>query len=233
MKGIPIIANGNQAQIFDSMTYNFVEPEFPDAPKLVQFGLTAKDYEDLAEVDKAIKSAAWYIPAPVNINWGPMIGGFPTIAFTILFLYSQLNLKSLSSTYRWYYFIPFALILLVLRPVFENWESKYQSQRERRFAERMAAWRRRVRARAPSQVQYRDTLQPLVEIFETAHANYYRELATPLVIRKLSSENAHEQIRAPIARRIAALEGAYGRALKHYRTPQPSLDDILSTVGKK
>ncbi|MBN8691159.1 MAG: hypothetical protein J0L72_10290 [Armatimonadetes bacterium] len=150
------------------MTYNFEEPEFPEAPKLVQFGLTAKDYEDLAEVDKAIKSASWFIPAPVDITWVPMIRTIPVLPLTLPPIF--VNAKALGN-YFWPFCFACGVMMVVLGLICYKWESKYQSQREHRFAERMAVWRRRVRARAPSQVQYRDTLQPLIEIFETAHAN--------------------------------------------------------------
>lgn len=51
------------------MTYNFEEPEFPDAPKLSDFGLTPKEYEDLADVDEKSEAEAREIPDSKSCRW--------------------------------------------------------------------------------------------------------------------------------------------------------------------
>lgn len=204
------------------MTYNFEEPEFPDAPSLARFGLTVKNYLDLAEVDAEIEAAASDIPVPKIFNWGQVILSIPTIVWVISV--SQVKPKDLGN-YFWPFCFACGVILVVIVAIGMIVETRYQKRRKRRLAKQNEAREEKIRARAPELMQRRDDLLAPIKEFEDAHAQYFRDKARDLV-------NANASFSEFVDRK-RALTDAYSRARETYRSEQlPSADYINSIVLK-
>lgn len=197
------------------MTYTFEEPEFPNAPKLAQFGLVPEDYDRLKDLYAEIAPIEKAVPMPLSVYFWRWIG---TILL-LLFLYlADVALRKFAPGYT--FVLNILLMIYVMRTERQKkfLESKYKIWLDRRTGPQIQARHERIRARAPELVQRRDDLLAKITTFENAHAKYYQDEAVALAQRNLPLL----EVAAPKHSLICS----YLKALPHYRSKQPSYTDI-------
>lgn len=197
------------------MTYNFEEPEFPNAPKLDQFGLVPEDYDRLKELNAEVAPFEKAERLPLSVYFWRSIGN---IVVLLLVLTTEAVIESMDPVFKFLFRI-FALYLVGEELRKKSIQNKIAIWLDRRTGPQIQARKERIRARAPELVQRRDDLLVRITVFENAHSNFFRDKALTL-----AKENPPISI---LATRKLTIVNAYDNALKHYCTEKQSRQEVL------